>query len=105
MSTLSSVEDNIVFDETTDTFHSRFDPELTNPTEAVVLVLAEVTRTDPSKMDPLFRAVDPEAMDEILGSHLSEAATGALKVTFHYQGHLVSVTGSGTITVSPEDQE
>jgi hypothetical protein len=100
-----SVEDSIVFDETTNTFHARFDPEQTNPSEAVPRVLAEVTRTDPSKMDPLFGAVDPDALDKLLSSRPMGTATEALKVTFQYQGHLVSITASGTLTVSLEDQE
>ncbi|ADB62917.1 hypothetical protein Htur_4082 (plasmid) [Haloterrigena turkmenica DSM 5511] len=105
MSIPSSVEDGIFYDTTTDTFHARFNPEQTNPSKAVILALAEVTRTDLSKMEPLFSEIDPNALDTILGSHLSETATEARKVTFQYQNHLVFVTGSGTLTVFPEVQE
>jgi hypothetical protein len=100
-----SVEDGIVFDETTNTFHARFDPKQTNPSEAIIQVLTEITQTNPSEMDPLFRAVDPEALDKILRSRPAGTVTEPLEATFEYQGHLVSVTASGILTVSLEDQE
>ena len=67
----------------------------TTPSTAVVETVAAVLDREPTAFDPLFEAVDPEALDAVTLS-----ADGL--VSFRYAGCLVTVATTGTVTVEPE---
>lgn len=62
----------------------------------IVTAIAERTGADPLEMDPLYDAVDVDAIEAIVGS--AEDAT----VEFAYHGHTVVVDGDGSVTVTGE---
>lgn len=65
--------------------------------EAVVAAIAEAASTDPLSIDPIFDAVDPDALESLFGP-------GSRDVTlrFSHEGFTVEVDGGGTIRVVPE---
>ena len=62
----------------------------------VIDALAAAERIDPTELDrPLYRTVDPEALDRLFES----AVDGTLNVSFDYEGHSVTVRDDGVVTV------
>lgn len=62
----------------------------------IVTAIAERTGADPLEMDPLYDAVDVDAIEAIVGS------AGDVSVEFAYHGHTVAVDGDGSVTVTGE---
>ncbi|WP_226011294.1 HalOD1 output domain-containing protein [Halomicrobium salinisoli] len=62
----------------------------------IVTAIAERTGADPLEMDPLYDAVDVDAVKAIVGS------AGDASVEFAYHGHTVVVDGDGSVTVTGE---
>ncbi|GAB3677789.1 HalOD1 output domain-containing protein [Halopiger thermotolerans] len=66
-----------------------------SPSLRLIDALADATDTDPLELDPLYDAVDPEALDRFLEGD----STGAATVQFSYDGHCVEVRSDGVIAV------
>lgn len=79
--------------------------ETAAPSRAVVEAVAEAEDVDPTDLAPLYGVVDPDALDALFTSPLSEsnAPTTAGTVTFTYEGYRVEVTGGGRVSL--EDAE
>lgn len=86
-------------------------PERTNPgagdpgfdrsvpdavTTAVVEAVAQAKGVSPTDLEPLYTAVDPDALDGLLASQTATPLT----VEFSYAGRRVRVANDGTVTVS-----
>lgn len=61
----------------------------------VVEAIAAELETDPVDLDPLYHAIDPEALDALF---TAETPAGA-RLEFAYGDHTVEVRGDGTILV------
>ncbi|WP_222915809.1 HalOD1 output domain-containing protein [Natrinema sp. SYSU A 869] len=61
----------------------------------VVEALADETNTDAHELEPLYNAVDPEALDQLF----QPDSTADISVEFEYDGLLVGVRSDGTVTV------
>nr|WP_161605563.1 HalOD1 output domain-containing protein [Natronorubrum sulfidifaciens] len=59
------------------------------PSMAVVSLVAAVTDTDPLELEPLYNAVDPEALDS-----LCAAGNSVSTLSFEYAGYTVVVEQS-----------
>ncbi|WP_049924355.1 HalOD1 output domain-containing protein [Halopiger djelfimassiliensis] len=76
-------------------------PEMTldhyqdSPSLRVIDALAAATETDPLELDPLYDAVDPEALDRLFGPE----ANGNATVQFAYDDHAVEIRSDGTVSV------
>lgn len=88
------------YDEDTGTFHAKFvtdnRPSLAG---AVVYLVSVAIGQEPEAMDPLFEAVDPDALDVIFRSR--ESRTN--RVEFRYCGCDVTVISDGEVRVTPPD--
>lgn len=71
----------------------RFEMRGRSPTLAVIQSVARVGDREPIDLPPLADYVDPEALDELIGSHSDVA------VQFDYAGVEVEIDGSGAIVV------
>lgn len=71
--------------------------------EAVVETVASVSGVDPVELDPLYYAIDPDALDAVFASR---SAPGDLprdvRLSFSYVGLQVTVTAAGRIIVEDE---
>ncbi|WP_217353103.1 HalOD1 output domain-containing protein [Haloprofundus sp. MHR1] len=70
------------------------------PSDTVIRAVADAVRTDPLSLPPLFHAVDPDALDDLLCDPLGGfRSTGSRVVEFHYAGVHVSAFDDGRVLV------
>ena len=67
----------------------------------VIEALADELDADPVDLEPLYHAVDPEALDQLF----QESATGNVRIQFAYAGHTVEVRGDGSVLVDESAHE
>lgn len=76
------------------------------PSESVVRVVAAVTGDEPIRMEPLYEAIDPDALDQVFDSTGADSEVeSATRVSFRYQGCAVAVYGDGRVVVSRFDPD
>ncbi|KPN31190.1 hypothetical protein SY89_01933 [Halolamina pelagica] len=64
--------------------------------DRTVQAVATTTKTDPVELPPLYEAVDPDALTDLVeGMRRGE-------IVFTYADCMVSVTGEGLVTVEPD---
>lgn len=66
--------------------------------ETVIAAVAAVTDADPLEMDPLYEAIDPDALDRLFRP---SAGSASPHLEFSFAGCRVEVRGEGTVTVTP----
>lgn len=89
-------------DRRTERRHVRYDPDADErPSELLVTAVADAVGTDPLELDPLFRTVDPDVLDEFVGAGGLPDVDG--QVSFTYEGYHVTVYPSGLIELEPAD--
>ncbi|QZP39435.1 HalOD1 output domain-containing protein [Halobaculum magnesiiphilum] len=86
--------------------HAQYDWSSTAPSIAVVETLALAFGREAATLEPLFDAVDPDALDAFFQSEsVTESATEVV-VTFTVAGRRVTVRGGGGVLVrSNSDDE
>lgn len=73
-----------------------FDPETTDPVEAVFDAVASTERIDLTTAAPLASVVEPDALDAIFGR---DAQNDSVEVHFDYEGLGIVVTGTGLVQI------
>ena len=71
--------------------------------QLVIEAVAETRDVDPLDLEPLYNAVDPDALDALFGSKAQPACeppTG--EVSFSYEGYDVRVTAAGRVELTQE---
>lgn len=81
-----------------DAYRAHHDWTETTPSRAVIDALATVLECDPTDVGPLYDALDPDALDELLSR---DADTGIV-VAFTVEGFRVRVGGDGELVVRPD---
>ena len=66
-------------------------------TERVLAAVADHRGVDPIELEPLYNAVDPDALEALFGG---QRASPHSSLTFEFDGCLVRVSGDGTVDVS-----
>jgi len=85
------------------THRGRYDDhDGTTVAESVVTTVATATDSDPNALDPLYRTVDTDALDALVGG--TESHPADLTVSFPYSGHLVVIDGDGSIRLYEQDE-
>jgi hypothetical protein len=80
------------------TVYQRGDAETT--TEAVVKAVSGVSRVPETELEPIYGAVDPDALDSLFGPRESGTSPGCEGyIEFDYNSHRVRVESDGTILV------
>lgn len=80
-------------------FVSTFDPMSDSVTLRVVETVANFHGVDPTDLDPLYSAIDPDGLDALFAPTESDRGLEG-EVTFQYENVTVSVNGDGTIRLS-----
>ncbi|MDG5821424.1 HalOD1 output domain-containing protein [Natronococcus sp. A-GB7] len=70
------------------------------PVVAVVSAVADAAGTDPFELPPLSNAINPEALNDLIGTGQS---SGLESVSFEYVGYDIVVSGTGDIQVTPSE--
>ena len=78
-----------------------FDWSSEDPTTAVVEAVAIAADREPTAIEPLYGAVDPDALDALVRSNGTAAEGADATVSFPFAGHDVTVRGDGTVVVRP----
>lgn len=87
------------YDPAGETYRVEYDwPGTQPPSVALVEAMAVVTDTDENDLDPLYRSIDPEALDDLF-AHAPGASGFDGRLTFTYCDHTVTVHGSGEIVI------
>jgi len=89
-------DDGPTYDPRTDTYVGMFDPE--SASIAITEALATVRHCEPTELEPLYRSVDPDALDRLVAS-----GSDQLRVTMRIDGFEVVVTGDCRIEITPPE--
>lgn len=93
---------SIQYEETTDTYRVSGDWwRERSPSAAVALAVGAVTDTPPTELDPLFEAVDPDALDQLYETTRGGSGREFGRVSFRYNDCVVTVYATGTIEITP----
>lgn len=71
----------------------------------VVTAVAKAAEADPTELPPLYEAVDPDALDKLLGGGLGRSGGQDGYLTFTYAGYSVTVHADGEIVVHAAEAE
>lgn len=72
----------------------------TTVSERVVSAVADVTGTDPVELEPLYTAVDSDALDALFEHSPAGVDRTPARLEFTYSGCTVEVIGDGRVRVS-----
>lgn len=90
--------DTVEIDQGSGTVRSQFDRMQTPPSMAVIATLVDVMDVDPDGLEPLHGSVDPDALDALVDDR--QRTTGSIHVTFSHEGHVITVSNDGGVTIS-----
>ncbi|WP_224337203.1 HalOD1 output domain-containing protein [Haloprofundus halobius] len=71
------------------------------PSAAVIETVAIASDREPTSLEPLYKTVDPDALDALLGSSEIPSIDGDITVSFVFAGHDVIVENDGRVVVGP----
>lgn len=81
----------------------RYDWTETPPSTAVVETAAEAAGVDPTTIEPLYDALDPDGLDALVGAATPGGCRSGVAVAFTAADHRISVHGTGEVVVRPAD--
>lgn len=90
-----------VFDTTTAQTPVAALPDDNDVVTAVVGAVADAEDASPLELDPLAKAIDPDALDALVTSLGAERTS--VSVSFQYAGYLVTVDGGYDVTLSEDE--
>lgn len=73
--------------------------------QTVVSAVADLTGSEPRSLEPLYHAVDPDALNALFESDGLEFDRSPSRVAFSYCGCDVEITGDGVVTIERSEQE
>lgn len=85
--------------DTREPIRAEFDWSKAIPCTAIVETVAIAANREPTELDPLYEAVDPEALDTLIQSMETNSTVGDATVTFAFDGHEVTVHRDGRVVV------
>lgn len=65
--------------------------------QRVISAVAELTGTDPVALEPLYDAVDPDALDALFATGQGRSQRASRRVEFSYNGCDVEVSADGAV--------
>lgn len=77
-----------------------FDPRTDSVIETIVTAVAELAETSPGELDPLYSAVDPDALDGIITSVATNSNPADAEITVRYHGYVVTVHSYGVVEIA-----
>ena len=95
---LTESTDRFGYDPITETYHAQC--KWVGPDElclSIVDAVATATDQEPREMEPLFAALDPDPLQELLNS----AGDDDIQVSFTYEECAIVVASSGDLVVQP----
>lgn len=90
--------DEITYHEDDKVYRLEYDQSVDTPSVAVVAAVATMTHTDPLDLDPLFREIDTDALDDLFTT-TDHRPWG--RVIFQFNGFEIMVSSRGVVEVNP----
>jgi len=84
-----------------DAIRVEYDWTATAPSSAVIETVAVASDREPTRFEPLYGAIDPDALNALVRSKGGEPAGERTTVTFEFAGQCVTVRGGGAVMVRP----
>lgn len=88
-------------DDTCRTVRAEYDWASVTPSTAVTETIAEVSDCDPTAIVPLYRFVDPDALDQLVGPRPTGIENVDTVVAFEFGTYHVTVSSDGLVMVAP----
>lgn len=93
--------DDWVFHPESKTYHTRVDWKSQEPLSTTVIsAVAAITGIEPTRLEPLYQRVDPDALDSLFRPREETERTGC-SLSFVLAGCEVTVHGRGEIVIQP----
>lgn len=103
---LTKTDSSITFDPETDTYRLHVDWRNDETvTTAVTKGVAAVTDEPPDGLDPLFETIDPDALNRLYDPTDGGSNRPDGRVSFRFNDCAVSVYASGTIEITPAEED
>lgn len=71
----------------------------------IVQLLTSHLGEDLSERESLYRSVDPDSLEQLLGPRLDGSLRDEIQVRFTYEGHEVAVSSDGTVSARPRAED
>jgi len=84
---------------TTHTIRADYDWTAIPPSTAVIETVAVALDREPTATQPLYEAVDPDALNTLIRSTDSDPTGEEVTVSFRFAGQSVTVHGGGSVVV------
>ena len=78
-----------------------YDWTATTPSVAVIETVAVARNREPTRLEPLYEAVDPDALDALIRSIGDSPVADGATVVFEVTDKSVTVHGDGAVVVRP----
>lgn len=72
--------------------------------ERVVSAVAEETGSDPQSLEPLYSAIEPDALDSLFEPNGFGTNRSPTRLSFTYCGCEVVISGDGTVTATESER-
>jgi hypothetical protein len=89
------------YDANTGTYRASFDSDRETICEALLLVVAAVSGTDPLELPSLPPVLDTDAVERLIDPSVTGSSSGDLRVSFTFADCDVTIHSYGIITVRP----
>ncbi|WP_265108463.1 HalOD1 output domain-containing protein [Halosolutus halophilus] len=93
--------ESLEYDSDADRYRITYDTATTAPSAAVLSGLEWIAPGRLERGDPLYDAIDPDALDRILASAGEDETAAGRSVRFSYLGFRIAVFGEGYLEVRP----
>ncbi|RBI60848.1 hypothetical protein DMJ13_17975 [halophilic archaeon] len=71
---------------------------------AIVQHIAAQQNADPTSLEPIYDAINPDALTNLFGPQFDGTSRTDGQVVFTYSGYRVTVTNDGSIQATPLDE-
>ena len=97
------IVNSLRFDAEEGVYIAEFDKSHVSSSTAVIFVLSEIVQTSVTDLPPLNDVIEPDALDQLVGSHPSGEECSDIGIEFVYLDYTVHVLSGGVITVYAPD--
>lgn len=98
-------KDRVGYDPTTESYYGKYDVETSETlVTTVVRSVAAITGKPPVELDPLYTAIDPDALKQVLDNSRSDSTKqGSVSITFDFASCEITIYRDGTMRIEPPD--
>lgn len=84
-----------------ESIQAEFDWSEVTPSTAVIETVAIAADCEPTGLEPLYDAIEPDALNTLIRSMETNLTDGDATVTFAFDGYQVTVQRDGSVIVRP----